>query len=665
MKQRMILLLLLCTFILCVAGTALAAYDPIKVSMELSKNTFTGVDSVTVSISVSNVGDDDMPGPVYLYYPDGKAVTDFGDGGAVMLKIGESKPWTGTWKVTQRQLDDGKITFQVKYPIYNDEGNVIFKNKYFNKAIVFDGAAPGLDWKRTINPTMAREGQTVNVIYELTNTGNVALENLKITENKNISSKAQTIDTLKVGESKQITFEKTMGTKNLTSSGKITYRSSNSNKTQTITVDAATIAFGEASLSASLESSAKGVSIGETVKLTLKLKNSGNIDYNNMTVTDPVLGEVFANVTLAAGATDTLEKEITMMSSGEYQFTIVATDSTGTEVSLVTDKVTVGAVDPNKKLTLSVNAEADKLEIYEQPATVRFQVTVTNASETDADKVVLKHGATTIYTFEKIKAGESKTVVRDTTISMAGKFQFTATCKDLLGNDVSFESNPLSIGYAVATPVPTQVPQRTPPPLQQDSLPTSADLPPAVSAIKSGFSVLFYLLMVMLVVSLLLLLIAFVKRAQQKRQSQSALDHLERGTRRDYTLPGEDMAEAEPDDNGENGTDGMPEQENESFHLLDDELPHMKYVRGDTVSQDTTPAEEPSEEDDSPKAEEESSELSEERAAILSGGTGHYRLARPQTSTEPVNSVQAYGRRRRAARGTSGPNNTTTPTAGF
>ena len=67
----LILAVLLCT------GTAFAD-DPMKVSLELSKNTFSEPEMTKVSVSVTNVGDYDLPGPVKLYYPNGRQVEELG-----------------------------------------------------------------------------------------------------------------------------------------------------------------------------------------------------------------------------------------------------------------------------------------------------------------------------------------------------------------------------------------------------------------------------------------------------------------------------------------------------------------------------------------------------------------------------------------------------------
>ena len=104
-RKRLWLALALCiALILLVTGSALAANDSLKFNMELSSSKFTEPKTITVSITVSNAGESDLPGPVTLYYPSGKQVEEFG---SPTLTVGSSKNWSGPWSVTQKELDEG------------------------------------------------------------------------------------------------------------------------------------------------------------------------------------------------------------------------------------------------------------------------------------------------------------------------------------------------------------------------------------------------------------------------------------------------------------------------------------------------------------------------------------------------------------------------------
>ncbi len=532
MKRRLLTGILLTLALCCLCVFAMAETSPLKVSMELSTSKFTEPKSITVSIQVSNVGEGDMPGPCTLYYPNGKQVEEFG---SPTLAVGASKSWSGTWKVTQAQLDAGKITFKLKYPMYNDQGELINKSYSFSKKITYEGAVATLEINRTIAPTTARKGQEVTVTYDVVNSGNVDVTDVSIKENSSISSKAGTIAKVAAGSKESYTFKVTMGTKNLTSQATITYKADG--KTQTTKKEAATIKYGQVNITAALKADKKGGAVGDTAKLTLTLKNTGKVDYQNVTVTDPTLGEVFSGETVAAGKTLTLEKEVAITQTTDYQFTVKAQTANGAEVETATGRVTVTAVDPAQVITLSVEATADRNVVYVMPGTVRFTVSVTNQSSVDVSSVGVYAVDTLLYTFPKIPAGETRSFTRDTSISMAGQFAFNARCKDQLNETVTFMSNTVPVSFETPTAVPTEAPIVTPPKPVHEELPTDDGLPGYLDGLQSLLNVLKWLFMVLAVAGLALLAVGLVRRNQAKRESDAAMDHLERGSYRDYSQP--------------------------------------------------------------------------------------------------------------------------------
>ena len=330
-RKRLFLALALGIALVLLCVSAALAEDPIKVSMELSKYKFSGPETITVSITVTNIGDGDMPSPVKLYYPSGKQVEEFG---SPTLSVGGSKRWTGDWKVTQDQLDAGKVVFQVRYSYYEGSGDgepqLIKKGKNFSKKITFTGADPEVSVTRTITPTTAQKGQEVSVIYEIANTGSVDVTSVNIKENTSISSKSGTIDSIAAGATGTYTFTAVMGSKDLTSNATVSYKAGG--KTFTTKVGSATVKYGEVNLSATLKADKKGGAPGDTVKLTLTLKNSGNLDFTNVTVTDAELGTVFSGESVKAGETLTLEKDLAITTTQELQFTVTADETTGIRI---------------------------------------------------------------------------------------------------------------------------------------------------------------------------------------------------------------------------------------------------------------------------------------------------------------------------------------------
>lgn len=518
----------------CLCGAALAASDPLKVSMDLSQNKFSATQDITVTITVANTGEGDMPGPVTLYYPNGKQVEEFG---SPTLTVGQQQSWSGTWSVTQKQLEAGKITFKLKYSIYDDNGELVNKTKNFSKAIIYSGASAQaqVEINRTITPTTAQKGQEVTVVYDVINAGEVDITDVTIKENSTISKSSATLGDVPAGGRASHTFTVKMGSKDLTSQPTITYKVDG--KTLSAKKDKAVIKNGQVNLTAKLSCDKKGGVPGDVIQLKLEISNTGKTDFTNITVTDPTLGTVFSNLTLAAGKSETLTKDVTITDSADYLFTLTATDSAEQETVTTSGKVSVTAVNPEDQVLLTVDAACDRETIYTLPGTVRFTITVTNNGQSSVKDVNISASGVKLYSFPTIEAGQSRSFSRDLAVSMAGQYQFEASCLNLLQETVSFKSNILPIAYAQPTSVPTEAPIVTPPQPVYEELPTTDGLPAYVDGVQRALNALWIICLVLAILSGGLLAAGLVRRAQQKAQSDKAYDHLERGTYRDYSTP--------------------------------------------------------------------------------------------------------------------------------
>ena len=536
-RKRLFLILALAAAMVLLFAAAALAEDPIKVSMELSKYKFSGPEVITVSITVTNVGDGDMPAPVTLYYPDGNKIEEFG---SPVLSVGASKRWTGDWKVTKEQLEAGKVAFKISYSYYEDSGDggepqLTRKGKNFSKKITYTGAevTPEISVTRTITPTTAQKGQEVTVQYEIANTGSVDITSVNIKENAAISSKSGTIDSIAAGATGIYSFTAVMGSKDMTSAATVSYKAGG--KTYTSKVESAVIKYGEVNLTASLKADKKGGAPGETVKLTLTLKNSGNLDFTNVTVTDPALGTVFSGETVKAGETKTLEKDLTITETQEIQLTVKADESTGKGVETATGRVKVIAMDPTQQIVLTVDATADRGMVYKLPGTVRFSITVHNDSAVEVKNISVKAVETELYSFESIPAGGSASFIRDVDVSMQGTYQFTATCKDQLDQVLSFASNTVFIAYSEPTPEPTAAPLVTPPAPAAEPMPTDQPEPEWLDQVQGIAENAKWIFAGIAGVLLLLLLIGAVRRGKSRSESKKAMDHLEGANYRDYS----------------------------------------------------------------------------------------------------------------------------------
>lgn len=530
MKKRILVLVaLVALVVLGLTGAAMAAEEPISMKMDLSATRFSGPAEVTVTINVANTTDEDMPGPLALYYPNGKMISEFG---TPTLAAGQSKTWTGTWTVTEEQIKAGKVLFAVQYSYLAEDGSVARKVESYYCAIEDAGAVAQVEISRSITPSMARNGQKVSVIYTVKNTGTVDVTDVTIKEASAISKTNGKIDLVKAGEQETYTFTVAMAKKDLTSSANVTYKAGG--KTYTETIGKQVIKYGDVKLNATLTADKKGGMAGDTVKLTLKLKNTGKSDYENVTVTDPTLGTLFTGLTVKAGETLTEEKEITISKSASYQFTVTGTSS-GNTIETATDRITVTAVEPGKAVTLAVSAEVDKPIIYILPDVVKFTVSVTNTSSVDAANVSVAASDVTLYTFDSIPAGETRSFVRDVRVEMAGNFRFDASVTNQLEETDTFHSGLIRITHSTPTAAPTMVPIPMPEVPEMEKLPTNDGLPPYVTTVQNAMGIAQWVFLGIGAITLVLIVVGAIGRAKNAAKSAKASDHLDRDGYRDYT----------------------------------------------------------------------------------------------------------------------------------
>ena len=531
MKKRILVLMTLAVlFVLGLTGISMAAEDPIKLKMELSATRFSGPAEVAVVISVSNTTDEDMPGPLALYYPDGKIIEEFG---TPTLAAGQTMTWEGTWNVTADQINAGRVIFAVQYNYKAEDGSIGRKTVPYYVSIQDAGAVAQVEINRHITPSMARNGQTVSVIYEVVNTGTVDVTDVVIKENTAISKTNGKIDLVKAGEKESFTFTVVMAKKDLTSNATITYKAGGKDYTETL--GNATIKYGDVKLTATLKADKKGGNPGDTVKFTLTLKNTGKSDYENVTVTDATLGTVFTGLTVKAGETITQEKEITIAKSASYQFTVTGADASGETIETATDRLTVTAVDPAQSVSLTVSAVADKPVIYILPEVVKFTVSVTNNSTVDATNVTVSASNVDLYTFDSIPAGETRTFVRDVRVEMAGNFRFDARVQNQLEETETFYSELVHIIRSTPTAAPTVVPIPKPVQPELEDAPTDDGLPPYVTTVQNAMGIAQWVFAGIGAVALVLILIGAAGRTKNAAKSAKAPDHLERNGYRDYT----------------------------------------------------------------------------------------------------------------------------------
>lgn len=531
----MVLGLLLLAFALALALPASAEYDPITTSSACVPNTLVEPGPVDVTIKVYNSGDTDMQSPMTLYDPNGEAVENFVD---VTLAAGQSQSWNGTWNVSQEEMAEGKLRFALRYEL-NAGGAAVQVNKTIAVSIQQDAPAPSLTASYTVTPNPAQEGAEVTLTYTLSNTGNVAVTNVQIT-NEELTDERINISRIETGERVTREFVYEMGDEAVTFKPKVTYRADGSDRVLTIgTMAQETIEVAEGDLELELVGGENvvGAMPGDKATLTLTMRNTGNITYSNIQITDSVLGEIESGLELGPGEEKTVQREFTVQESADHAFTVTAVSSAGGEIEHTSNKVSVVALDLERAVNLEVSAEAGQTVIREKPAVVAFAVTVRNIGEVDAQNVELYQGDTLVATIDSIPAGEEDRVVKEYSVSMEGTFQFTAVSYMEVEQQEEplqqrFDSPEVVLAYVEATPEPV-----TPPPTLA---PEATVEPVATEAPETGASagmVALYVLAGVLGVALLAVLGLMIAARLRGEGSPAAaaVDGFERGGSRSYT----------------------------------------------------------------------------------------------------------------------------------
>lgn len=140
MKKMLILLLVLLLMTCSACTESMTGIEMLDMRVYLSQTEFTGPQEVEVTITVYNHADDDGPGKLALYWPDGTMIEEFD---IPTLKANERLEWTDTWFVTQEQIDAGKVRFGVRYTGLNSLGIPVTKEGYVAVGVISLDAGGG------------------------------------------------------------------------------------------------------------------------------------------------------------------------------------------------------------------------------------------------------------------------------------------------------------------------------------------------------------------------------------------------------------------------------------------------------------------------------------------------------------------------------------------
>ena len=325
--------------------------------------------------------------------------------GSTTLAVGASETCTATYSTTQTDVDNGSI---------NNTGTASGTGggmtvTAMSSATVDAAQSPSIGLKKTaVAPgpgnTYDAPGQTIDYSYKVSNTGNVDLSSVGVTDPMSgLSAISCGSTTLAVGASETCTatYTTTQGDVNAGSVHN-TGTASGTGGGQTVTaVSSATVhAVQTPSIGLKKTAVAPGAgntysAPGQTIDYSYKVSNTGNVDLSSVGVTDPMSGLSAIScpsTTLAVGASETCTATYTTtqgdVNAGSVHNTGTASGTGGGQTVTAVSSATVHAVQ-TPAIGLKKTAVAPGPgNTYSAPGqTIHYSYKVTNTGNVDLSSV--------------------------------------------------------------------------------------------------------------------------------------------------------------------------------------------------------------------------------------------------------------------------------------
>lgn len=501
-------------------GVSSEEYEPLRVEITLSSESLAQAGACPASITLLNDGDD-VIGDVTLSDADGDVLW-----GPYDLDLSGRYTWRGSLDITDEMLDAGKATCYVSYVLA--KGDTRYEKRVtreYSAAIMRGTAQPLIEFSRSQSMTYAQPGQSITLTYTVKNAGNVPLIDVNVTDE--LVGEVGTLSELAIDEKKTFTRRVTVGESALSSKPRVTYSYSGSQDIVEKELAASSIKIAQPSLEVVLEADATLVNPGDTVMLRCKLINNGNVGYKKVQLSDQVLGDLGYIDDLRAGKDTVYAKAVRISSKTTFKFTVTANDTTGSDVTAVSNSLTIDVVNQTDEDNLTLSAQPDRTSVAEGE-TVTFTLVLCNNGASDIYGIdVSERTRGFIAHVNQLRAGETMPLTVGYDVTGYEMFTFSATMTQQDGAKREALSGPItiSLGQIQPTEEPTAAPTATP-------APTIA--PVLMRAYDEAFN---HIVTCILAVSVCLIIVLIVIALACRSQRKSSRSRRRKGRRRDRPAP--------------------------------------------------------------------------------------------------------------------------------
>ncbi|MGI6704737.1 MAG: DUF7507 domain-containing protein [Clostridia bacterium] len=445
-KRKFLALMILLLFLLQTGigtGMVLAAGpDDLKITASANPSQLEGAGTVKVTMKLENVTDEKVTGVVVHDASGDNPKKSIGE-----INSGVTAEISFDYSVRENELNKD-ITFMVKWD-GNPQGAPAFVK--VQKAKPTPAPAPSVKFTRTADKEIAAKNEEVTFTYTVENTGNVDVQSVKI-EDKALGGNIGWVDNLAVGNTKTFT-RKIKISKDLTSKPTLSYTAGGDSYSGEL--DPLTVKLAKASMTVDLKADKDEVKVGERVTLTCTLKNTGNVDFTDLNVSDDMLGDVLKDKSLPVGKTSVVTKVVTIDKDQTFTFRVKAKDALGNPFSQNSKPVTVSTILSSEQIRLGIEVSANVTELQE-PGTVSFDIVVTNYGEAPLKDVVVEEKSLgEVGRIEQLEMGD-KLIKKTIELEETTVFVFKVRTRDAMGNEVVEESAPVEITVGASTPEETE-----------------------------------------------------------------------------------------------------------------------------------------------------------------------------------------------------------------
>ncbi|MFZ2286037.1 MAG: gliding motility-associated C-terminal domain-containing protein, partial [Bacteroidales bacterium] len=351
--------------------------------------------TLTYTITVTNTGNVSLTNVVLSDDLAGIAILTSGDDGDGILEVGEAWVYTATYAATQDDIDDGDalvntasvVTTEITTPVTDDATTTIT-------------ATPAMTVQKVVDLPVISAPATLRYTITVTNTGNVSLTNVVLTDDlagtATLTSGDDGDGILEVGEAWVYTATYAATQDDIDDGDALVNTASvvTTEITTPVTDDATTTITATPAMTVVKTVDLPVISAPATLTYTITVTNTGNVSLTTVVLTDDLAGT--ATLTSGDDGDGILEVGEAWVYTATYAATqddIDAGDDLINTASVVTTEITTPVTDDatttiTRNTAMTVVKVVD-LPVISAPATLTYTITVTNTGNVSLTNVVL------------------------------------------------------------------------------------------------------------------------------------------------------------------------------------------------------------------------------------------------------------------------------------